>query len=1231
MKSFSHHPSLGQFAKILLTALLLANFAQRSDAASAVTVFQDDFTGGIPGWTAVQPAGGAYIEGPMIWQYDKVSDSFSEQSNIYTDSSSFSVSRLAVMLINNTVAPANFTYTARLTAGDDDAFGLIWGYENETTFYRVTFASQTSRASTGWPFYGWIVDRLNNGQITDLFGPSQSFVLTRAQTFDVTISVSGGLLNLTVVDDPLGAAITNNLVTDGALPTTPSAKVGMFSWGMGAPVAPGNVRGFRIQNPVLSPTALTGDPANTVLTNWSFLVTPRLDGTVPVAPGPLWSQGLSINGDRGTMIENSDWTVDNNAASYTNVPAPSAVAGDENWSNYVYSARFITADDDGFGMLLRFKNPTNFYRIAFRNQSSAAGGIRLGTSIQKRVDSFADQLFASTTAFVPPLNTPIDVHASINTNRLQLIIVANPNGASPTRTLIGPIDITGPTVDNGKIGVFSWAQWAGVTGNATPDSGTEVDSVKVRTIQGEGLLVESAYGTPDPPVGLNDFPTSGSVTASVDSVVADLPGVRRTSTGWSGLGSVPASGTTNSVIFNLSQFSSLVWTWRTEYLLTTNAGAGGTVTATRGPWVPEGSNVTVTATPNPGYMFSGWSGSSISTVTNLTFPMIRPVTLTANFTADSDADGLADSWEMQYFGNLAQTAAGDPDGDGISNLNEFLLGSNPTVPQNLASSDGLSSQWTNTSRDPNLPGELTVVDFGSGYRGAFGNNNEFRYANDAGFIPANNLTDFTSFQSERMIVRSNLWTASWASNFSASIEFSVGDNDGNCFYFRYVNESNWFRVTLCGEDPVGAVSRPPLGVSVQRRVNGLHTNVTTNYISGPLFAAYTDPLDGTGTPGPSYAAGFKRVRLTVNATNQNFEVRVIGWNAALPTPDFDPNNELVVSFTDTNLPSGRIGFGLWGQGGFGSSQNQVNGIPIPNGGFIDNIALKSPANGAVVFGEDFETAALATNLPAGWSNVYALGSGLEGTWVVNVDGSISQLSNEGNPGTGSIASPRADAEAPILLAPDQGSANYLIQAGFHAFDNDAVGLVYDFQDTNNFSRIMLRQEQTYAGDIPPGLSVSRKSGGTWTDIVAGDPSFLYTPGRPFELQFANNNGEYALLARDLDNPTNTARWHWTGPAAASTNRFGISTWSSQNAHLLYARAYTLPTVDLTPFKITNIAISSGNVVLTISKPASSSYNVLRATDVNGPYSPVANNQSSTTYSEPLPVGQANFYRLQLVP
>ncbi len=45
--------------------------------------------------------------------------------------------------------------------------------------------------------------------------------------------------------------------------------------------------------------------------------------------------------------------------------------------------------------------------------------------------------------------------------------------------------------------------------------------------------------------------------------------------------------------------------------------------------------------------------------------------------ADSDSDGLPDSWETQNFGNLGSSAVTDSDGDGTTNLMEYLAGTNP--------------------------------------------------------------------------------------------------------------------------------------------------------------------------------------------------------------------------------------------------------------------------------------------------------------------------------------------------------------------------------------------------------------------------------------------------------------------------------------------------------------------------------------------------------------------------
>ncbi len=51
--------------------------------------------------------------------------------------------------------------------------------------------------------------------------------------------------------------------------------------------------------------------------------------------------------------------------------------------------------------------------------------------------------------------------------------------------------------------------------------------------------------------------------------------------------------------------------------------------------------------------------------------------------ADTDGDGLPDAWELVNFGSLAQGATGDPDGDGGTNLQEYLAGTNPNDPAGL--------------------------------------------------------------------------------------------------------------------------------------------------------------------------------------------------------------------------------------------------------------------------------------------------------------------------------------------------------------------------------------------------------------------------------------------------------------------------------------------------------------------------------------------------------------------
>ena len=60
----------------------------------------------------------------------------------------------------------------------------------------------------------------------------------------------------------------------------------------------------------------------------------------------------------------------------------------------------------------------------------------------------------------------------------------------------------------------------------------------------------------------------------------------------------------------------------------------------------------------------------IETVSALSF-------LRTTLVADSDGDGLPDSWEEAQFGNLAETGEGDPDGDTLNNRDELSYGADP--------------------------------------------------------------------------------------------------------------------------------------------------------------------------------------------------------------------------------------------------------------------------------------------------------------------------------------------------------------------------------------------------------------------------------------------------------------------------------------------------------------------------------------------------------------------------
>lgn len=81
---------------------------------------------------------------------------------------------------------------------------------------------------------------------------------------------------------------------------------------------------------------------------------------------------------------------------------------------------------------------------------------------------------------------------------------------------------------------------------------------------------------------------------------------------------------------------------------------------------------------------------------------------------DSDGDGLDDGYELWFFGDLDETASGDYDNDGITNLEEYQRNTNPTVADTDADGRkdgdeitlGTNPEWKD---HPEVELEVTIV------------------------------------------------------------------------------------------------------------------------------------------------------------------------------------------------------------------------------------------------------------------------------------------------------------------------------------------------------------------------------------------------------------------------------------------------------------------------------------------------------------------------------------------
>ncbi len=161
--------------------------------------------------------------------------------------------------------------------------------------------------------------------------------------------------------------------------------------------------------------------------------------------------------------------------------------------------------------------------------------------------------------------------------------------------------------------------------------------------------------------------------------------------------------------------------------LTTAGGANSdnSAAAMTAPWVRitrQGSTFTASYSPDglvwtqlgsPQTMAVGatiYAGVAILSHDTTTLAEGSLDNLTITIT-DGDQDGMLDTWETSTFGNTAQTPSADADGDGQTNLTEFIAGTNAMngasrfVATTAPAVNGYSINWTS------VPGKTYTVQY----------------------------------------------------------------------------------------------------------------------------------------------------------------------------------------------------------------------------------------------------------------------------------------------------------------------------------------------------------------------------------------------------------------------------------------------------------------------------------------------------------------------------------------
>lgn len=354
--------------------------------------------------------------------------------------------------------PSTYQLSARLQTVDNDGLGVVFGYQDNDNYFRVSVRSQG--ANLGFP-QGVAVQKVVGGVATQIAGPDAGFLPPTDNTpFDVNVSVEGTAWSVGVNGTPMLSGDDADLSP---------GHYGVMSWAQKQVSSSRPQWGTQLESMAFSSKYLSVEHAFTSVSPvaWRTLAMTNAEGAVG-------GQGEDLGNFR---LDFRDATIqdDTNGYEWATVTAPNVdfigpaivvdEPGSEAFTNYEMKVRITNFDNDGVGVLVRVQGDDTFYRINFANESMGADQRRApqGMSVQKVEDGVWSELFrddqdAPLFVFTDSAEgnvVPFDLLVRAVGNELSVRVIDDPDGAANVIDYPVIIDAVDPLL-SGTVGFTNW-------------------------------------------------------------------------------------------------------------------------------------------------------------------------------------------------------------------------------------------------------------------------------------------------------------------------------------------------------------------------------------------------------------------------------------------------------------------------------------------------------------------------------------------------------------------------------------------------------------------------------------------------------------------------------------------------------------------------------------------------------------------------------------------------------